>query len=434
MDGTPRDTTPDASRDRHFDPSKIPAGPAADALVSDLLQLIADRESRQRARKPQDQALHVSMVRALVLDLADRALREPEGWLAVSLQVDQYTTRRRKASFLTGQFPALVKWLGQDRQLIELRKGERSHFGAGKRTTIRAGTKLLELIEKLDLSDIRRDPKLRGDPLVLRSPKLNGKAHDLRFPETDSTRAMRGEVEAINEWLMTADLWWAGDELEDNVDSGDRFLRRIFNNGEWHLGGRLFGGFWQGKKSEVRLECIRFGDQPAVSLDFGQMAVRTAYSMVGAEPPPGDLYYIPGRLQWNRDGVKRVLNALLACESIPKRFPAGTRSFFKGKWDFTDDVLSPLVRHHAPIARLFGTSRSLELMHRESDLLIKILLRLMGHGVVALPVHDCLLVGEKDQPIAQQVMEDTFRELLGMEGVVSVTRLTTPVVNPSVPL
>ncbi len=68
------------------------------------------------------------------------------------------------------------------------------------------------------------------------------------------------------------------------VDSNDRRLRRIFNNGSFEEGRRLFGGFWQPLKKTERAEGLIIEDEAVASLDFGQMTPRILYGMAGVFP------------------------------------------------------------------------------------------------------------------------------------------------------
>jgi hypothetical protein len=122
---------------------------------------------------------------------------------------------------------------------------------------------------------------------------------------------------------------------------------------------------------------------------------------------------VPG-LERYRYGVKQVLNALLAADQMPQRFPVGTRGDIPKQHSFRS-VLVAIENHHGPITPLFGTGRSLRLMYLESCILVAILLRLRDLGVVALPIHDCLLVSQEDRVIAREVMTTTFKEMLGSE-------------------
>jgi hypothetical protein len=51
----------------------------------------------------------------------------------------------------------------------------------------------------------------------------------------------------------------------------------------------------------------------------------------------------------------------------------------------------------------------------------EVLLRLIGSGVTALPIHDAVIVGEPHQLKAQKVMREVFREMSGVEAVVTIS-------------
>jgi len=53
------------------------------------------------------------------------------------------------------------------------------------------------------------------------------------------------------------------------------------------------------------------------------------------------------------------------------------------------------------------------LMFRESQILVGVLLRLIKTNVVALPMHDGIMVAETDEPIARQAMADVSEAFTG---------------------
>lgn len=222
MDGTPRDLV---EPDRPFDWSRYPISEGAKQFVAEVLQYVARHESRQRARRAADQDRHSASVGALSLDLIHRHMTCPKGWISVSLDKAMYRPDSRTAPFLTEQFPKLVGFMASH-GLVELRKGEQGVFGTGKRTTIRASPWLLDLMEVLEvfLGDISRNTKMRKDALVIRGPKVRGQNRNLPVPVNEETKRLREQIDAINEWIASGDLSWLGDEEEDRVDLGDRFL------------------------------------------------------------------------------------------------------------------------------------------------------------------------------------------------------------------
>lgn len=411
-----------APRDRAFDPSRIPARPEIHQLIAEVLLQLEGSEDRRRKRTRSAQVVHERAVSALVCDLAHRHLAEPGGWLTVELTKALLSPSRRRAPFMTERFADLVKEIATC-GLVEMQLGDQHPLG--RRTTIRASVTLQRRMGELgvDFDCFGRDPQFLGEPLELRGPKTKRfiagkvilKGDKLPLPDTPEVGRLRGQMRTINAWLAAADLSWEGSE---KLDPSQRFLRRIFNDGSLELGGRLEGGFWQRASGSDRLTSISIQGEPIASLDFAQSAMRMAYAQMGAEPPAGDLYGVPG-LHPYRSETKQILNALLSAGSERTRFPQNTRGQMPRNWKF-ERVYRAIARHHAPIEPLFGTGAGLRFMYQESEILIRTLLRLMELGIVALPIHDCVLVPVSAKEVAKGIMEEAFLEITGVPGVVDM--------------
>lgn len=396
---------------RPFDPAKTAATPKTKQLVSEVLARVDQAEKRQRARRKLDQERHEAAVEALVCDLVHRALGDPQAWLTVEMRKDNLSPKKRRAPFMTEAFPRLVKTLCQEEVGVgQLQLGFYSSWFGGERTTIRVSPWLDHRITELDIhyEDIGRNLDLQGDPLLLRGKKINGKAESLPLPDTDEVRALRAEMDQINRWLAHADISYVGDR---DVDVGKRYLQRIFNNGSLGEGGRLYHGFWERLSKDHRRESLRIEGAPVVSLDFAQMSVRTAYAIAGIEPPDGDLYELPD-VRGSREGVKKVLNALLARDRLPRRFPRGSRAHF-AKSETIQSVIAGIRRRHPALSSVFGKAQTRALMNLESQVAVVALLKLKDLGVVALPIHDGILVAEHRLEIAKKTLEQASLEVLG---------------------
>jgi hypothetical protein len=142
--------------------------------------------------------------------------------------------------------------------------------------------------------------------------------------------------------------------------------------------------------------------------------------MVDEEPPRCDLYRVPGTGD-SRDGVKQVLNALLAADHELTRFPKGTKDLFPSGRKFAD-IRESIYQFHAPIVPLFGTALGLQQQRMDSGVIVSVLLRLKAMGIVALPIHDCLLVPVHKAAITQSIMETTFKEISGVEATAVITQ------------
>ena len=92
--------------------------------------------------------------------------------------------------------------------------------------------------------------------------------------------------------------------------------------------------------------------------------------------------------------------------------PQGTRQLFN-KYTSYDAAMAAIVSHHAPVSAYFHTGVGMELMFQESEILVSVLLALKDEGIVALPIHDSVLVPSSAAPRAKQIMESVFLEHAG---------------------
>lgn len=411
--------TREEPRERMFDPSKFPRDDSAKQLVAAAVALVQSKEKRQRVRKGADRARFEAALSALVLDLAHWRRTAANGWLYVSMTKGDYTPATRRAPFLTEAFPDLIHLMRRTK-LLQVRMGTRGMFGEGKQTTIRAGRLLRILIDEADLPfrAIGRHFSLQGDPLVLRSLKTRGVAVDLPIPQSARAEALRSEMLEINAWLDETQVDWTESDEEGRCgpDTGFRFMRRNFT-GTLEGGGRLNGGFWQMMGKERRLESLMIDGDLTAELDYGQIGLRIAYSLVGAQPPSGDLYSVPG-LEAYRDCVKHLINALLARSGPSTRFPQGMKDWFPN-WTFRA-VFERIKAHHEPILPLFGSSFYLTEQRIESEILLACIHRMRSLGIHGLPIHDCLLVPLDHATQVREIMETTALDTLGVSVPVDI--------------
>jgi hypothetical protein len=291
-------------------------------------------------------------------------------------------------------------------------------------TVVRPGPALFQLCEPfgLTLDDFRQDRP--GDEIILRGPKPEdgGPAPEVRYVDTAQIRQMRAEMQAINAHLAQADIV----VTDGGIDSGRRRLRRIFSNGSFESGGRLYGGFWiEGLKSEQRTRWLRIDGKPVVELDFGQCALRILYGMVRAHLPDGDLYAIPGLAHADRDDIKTLLAALTfigearlhALAPLTRKLCPDIRPPIDGDLEPMADAVAldrvcHLVRdHHRLIAAFFPSTVGHQVQRIESDIMVRVLLMLSEMGITALPVHDAVLVRHDRADQAAAVMTIAFETL-----------------------
>jgi len=410
--------------DRQFDPNRVPASDASRKIVSLLIKFVEHAETqtgrRKRKRRTSDQKTFETIASAVICDVMHRELTEPGGAIAVPFSKQVLgRTDRYGSPVLTKTFPDVVKRLASPMVgALELTLGSPSPFGR-LRTTIRCGWNLRDEMTKREIAvaDLRRTTTHEVIVLKTRAAgKREAKWTD--YKDSTATHRYRREMERVNDWIAKGDIYCdaVGPDGE-MVDDGDRLLRRYFTE-SFKEGGRLFGGFWQSLKKQQRLKDIAIGGQPVVVLDYAQMGARIAYGMAGADLPEGDLYTLPG-FEPYRSVVKQMFNALLFDESERQRMPMGTRKDVPDHITWRDFHHAIRAKHDA-IKQLFGTGIGMQTMFIESQILVAVLLELIDQRVVALPIHDAIIVALPHQEQAKRVMLETFRRMAGVEGRVEV--------------
>lgn len=417
-------------RDRPFNPFRIAKTDTAHKVVADVLVQLTNYEKhfkvRQRARRPEDQRRFERIVETLVCDLTHRELTQPGSWLAISLSKQVLGRKDRYGSpVMSKALPDVLERLASsEMSFVELDKGYHDHpfmpDEPNRQTVIRAGKRLRSRIKDNDLHFTDLGLDRHEETIIVRGKEgFSPKNIDLQYEDTELTHHYRGQIQRINDWLEQADIEFQpiGD-MEREVDPTDRRLVRIFNNGSFEQGGRLYGGFWQSLSNQQRLKGITINEDSVASLDFGQMASRIMYGMVGVTPQLADAYTVPG-WEKHRGGVKTLFNAMLHATERHTRLPQGTRAHFP-KYTNVDKVIDAIMEHHAPVSDLFYSGQGMAVMYKESQILVDILLHLIDEEIVALPIHDAVIVNEMDVDTTKGIMLDVFKEHTGVEGRVEV--------------
>ena len=374
---------------------------------------------RQRKRKPDDRTKFRTAVEAIGCNLTSLALSETTLPLAVPRRsgVMWSASRYRHEAYGQHFLDALDLMTHPEIGLAEtVTRGFRLADGRRRQTTIRPTLAFLDAVEvkALDWSAFKRME--HPEVLVLHGPKdrKTGRSDALDYKDTATTRKLRSQIRTINTYLSAAPIILlpaTQPPLLDTlpVDPTRRTVRRIFNNGKWTEGGRLFDGFWETMPRQERFARLRIGTvacaegEPIANVDFGQLFTALAYRQCNLPTPDGDLYDIRGDGS-HRDGFKRLLNAMLFAQGPLTRWPQDTSSGFP-RGTKLQAVLAAIRHHHASIAHLFGTGIGFTLMAIESAILIDALLRLFASGVTALPLHDSVLVAQSHENAAREAMQ-----------------------------
>jgi hypothetical protein len=371
---------------------------------------------RRRRRSVEDSHKFKLAVEAIVCNLVASSLSAPGGLLGVPRDgnvmwpAKRYSTPVYGSHFLTALDLVTDPEIGLAETVTKGFKVDREHR---QLTTIVPTLAFLKLLgAEPSWADLRRDAV--SEVLVLRGRKdpKTGIAPTLDYPDTATTRRLRKDVQRLNRYLTAAPLIVLPPSGPDAtpIDPTRRTVRRIFNNGVWTQGGRLFDGFWETMPKAERFDRLRIATaetpegERVINVDFGQLFPSLAYAMCDVQRPDADLYNIRGDGR-HRDGFKKLLNALLFATQPMTRWPTDTASAFPSGTKL-QAVLAEIARYNRPIAHLFGTGIGFRLMNIESAILLDALFQLYAVGVTALPLHDSILVAASQEIAARDAMQE----------------------------
>ncbi|MER9231253.1 hypothetical protein NKI56_03945 [Mesorhizobium sp. M0622] len=417
----------DAVRDRSFNPWRYAATDKARAIVAEAIGMVEafedHRAPRKRARKVADQKTFELTIEAVLCDLMNHALIGfPKGVFITRSGGILSCQDRYKAPALNKKLPDFLDKLEKpELAFITQRTGEWSRTGSGERTVMKPGWRLLDRMAeaKLTVADLGERP--HGEVIYLREPKSNPLVRPklIEYSDTPETELYRQQMRRINNWLVAADIVFETTMLTGRqiaADSRQRMLWRSFTRNSFDSGGRLFGGFWIPLNKKQREASIFIDGEELVELDYAQTAPRLVYARKQMRPPEKDLYRVPG-YERERAGVKKVMNSMLFAQKPITRMPRGVKKKFEERYRI-GDVTEAIMAYHPDIADLFHVGIGHEAQFTESQIMVDILLKLIDLEIVALPIHDAILVASSNREKAKQVMLDVFRSHTGTEGVV----------------
>ena len=387
--------------------------------------------TRKRARRPADQVTYDRTVEAILCDLCAVELGSENDSIHLPLSNKVLRSKSRyKGTALGKTLPDILKVMSApEMSFVFVEKGHSTFkivdddlnvaFAGGQQTILKAGPKLLSRIERFDITrdDMGQAPE--EEVLILRAPKRhsNSNAEYQEYEDDEATLALRQQMTSINDWLDTADITCS----HPQVDPAHRRLRRIFNNSDFAQGGRLYGGFWQAMPSDERQEHILIEGDCCVELDYGQMSLAILYGLTGTKPPEGDLYDLSaeGIPTDYRKGIKTVIQALINSSKVPTKMPKGVRKHLPSHTNIRD-ILAAIESKHPTIYPQMTSGIGMQLFRKESDILVDVLEALRSEGIVALPIHDAVLVMEEHKQTTITIMKKVFKDHTGITPQVTL--------------
>jgi len=415
--------------------STLPASKVAHKLCAVVTDHILKHETRVRARRAKDQATFEHAVELIMGDLLTAAIHDEAGWAYRSVSKKSFTDTEIKGD----TFNAVMNSLSELGYVAKVMGGNVTNifatdptngFYPGMATRFKATDALLSVCKDSGFEltatkkhfkrrPILRELRLKGMSSRFEGLKISGRP--MQFGQTDVTVAITNRLSEVNSFLV--------DQSYQGMDFYG--LRRIFNEGDhpsfnWNLGGRLYGvgeDSYQLLKKAQRLN-IKINKEAVVELDINASYLRILHGLRGFPLPQSkDIYAIEGI---DRALVKAWVSSTLGHTSFHRSWSPGVFAEFKkagviiGK-NMSYPGLKPQVLAHFPVLNDWPDCgiRWSSLMYEESEAMMAAIESLRSMGVVALPVHDSLIVPKSKGLLAERVMRETFEARFDVGFVVS---------------
>jgi len=207
----------------------------------------------------------------------------------------------------------------------------------------------------------------------------------------------------------------------------NKFVRRIFYRGDWRLGGRYHGGWWQQVPSELRKD-ILINDQHTVEVDYSGFHVSIAYGLEGLQPPD-DPYILNTLVEPLKPKQQRQDVKLLVLTAINAKDRKSAYNAFRDeknreqrnlpedqKVSYTNEILKALldqfIDENKPIEHYLCTDKGVELMAIDGRITARIIDHFTRKKIPVLTVHDSYVIqSQYEQELIDQMVYATKAEI-----------------------
>lgn len=439
--------------------------PEVDAVVDDIFHELRVGGSIKRDRNQR------TCLKVILLNLYACYVSDPTQYVRYSRSNRSWTRRYNCLQLSAEQVRKIVD------QLLELgyvsdKLGEWAPYEADRRQSrMRATEKLISRFDEFKVSPVMVTRHSDAETIIMKDEQKNLTGYE----DTDETVMMRSQMRVINDllsktlinlYMSDADLavlsvhMREGKEAASQIQPSDinlekfparaidftnKALCRVFNNGNFRHGGRLYGGWWQGIPRTYR-KYIRINRMNTIEIDFSAMHINLIYWLQGAPVPDGGLYTLDGFPPETRQVVKKSLLTLINAKDRTKGM-SSIREHINGvkirmkktvggknervKEKISDDdriilppgikieeIISAFEEKHFAIRDWFFSGKGVELQYWDSQIAIAILLRLAQHGVPCLPLHDSFIVSHPQENGLRSIMAEAFHAVTGRHPIV----------------
>ena len=392
--------------------------PELNLLVNELWSAyFSDDLSINKKRGPKPKAAKKTHLKTLLLDLYVCWLSDHTMYLAVHMSKSGWKANSRyNALHLSSKMIEVIKLL-VELDFLEFHKGYE-----GRLSRIRPHERLLLLFSSINLPLSAVSFHQSKEVLEFRGDSGSDKSSvkpKLEYQSTDKTVKMRSLLLEYNKLLARSHLDVCslenpyldrtikkgkriGETVRVHIDHRNIFVKRVFNNSSWELGGRFYGGWWQQIDKDLRTD-IMINNKPTLEVDYKAMHVALLLSEIGAghDYDPYCLnksVFLQSNSFDQRAAVKQLVLMAINAGDKKTAFSAFRSDQPKGHLfkKLTNVELSQLldafIEQYPKLEPYLCTGKGLELMYTDSCIAEHVMGHFIKMGVPILCVHDSFVV------------------------------------------
>ena len=227
----------------------------------------------------------------------------------------------------------------------------------------------------------------------------------------EKIKRVEAELKAYNGFLENRKVVLDGQEL-------DCKLRAVYSRGSYDMGGRLYTSKNGHQVEKSKRKRITINGNATIEMDFCCYHTNMLYNTLGFTLD-GDAYDFLA----DRQKAKRVLNTCLDARD-EKQAKCSIASFlcygddykgdrvydvFKKYIPEAEEMMRKAEERHSCIKDKFYTDNSLALQNLDAQIMLEIIDTLRRKKILALPIHDSIIVEVKNLMKAKKTMGDVYK-------------------------
>ena len=203
----------------------------------------------------------------------------------------------------------------------------------------------------------------------------------------------------------------------------NKSLFRVFNRGslKFDLGGRFYNEAFQNMSKIVR-NSFSINGEDTISLDYSGMHIRACYHLLGQEYLGECYVYHKGENDYRRDQIKFASLITINAKNKGQGLYAINEKLKKEETPLPFEEIIILVddfeNYHKPIREFLFSDIGIKLQYYDSTIMNNILSILYDKGIVALPIHDEVIVPARHEDFVREVMSNEYEKIMKYKPII----------------